>query len=151
MYLAILTVHSWVRWAALVLGAGASLAAVGDRSEAPGGPADRWGLFLVIVLDVQMLLGLLLYVALSPFTKVAFADFGMAMRDPSLRYWAVEHISMMLLAVVIVHVTRVAVRSARTPAGRRTRRIFGFGIATLAMLVATPWPGLPNGRPLFRF
>ncbi len=147
MYLAILTVHSWIRWAALVCGIGATLAAVTDRS---GRRADRWGLFLMISVDIQMLLGLLLYFVLSPFTRVAFADFGMAMRNPALRFWAVEHATMMVLAVVIVHVTRVAARGARTPNGKRLRMIFGFGVATVAMLMATPWPGLPNGRPLFR-
>ncbi|MGE5244374.1 MAG: hypothetical protein ACM3SQ_09120 [Betaproteobacteria bacterium] len=150
MYLAILTVHSWVRWGALLLGIVATGAAVTDRPGAPAGRADRWGLFLMITLDVQMLLGLLLYLVLSPFTRLAFADFGAAMRDPALRYWAVEHISTMILAVIVVHVTRVAARAAATPSGRRTRQILGFGVATILMLVGTPWAGLPNGRPLFR-
>jgi hypothetical protein len=150
MYLAILTVHSWIRWAALLCGIGATLAAATDRSGAAKGPADRWGLFLTIALDLQLLLGLLLYFVLSPFTKVALQDFGAAMRDPGLRYWAVEHVTMMLLAVIIAHVTRVLARKASSAAGRRTRLLFGFGLTTVIMLIAIPWPGTPNGRPLFR-
>ena len=58
--------------------------------------------------------------------------------------------SLMLLAVVLVHIGRVLARRARTPGSKRLRQGLSFGLATMAMIVATPWPGLPNGRPLFR-
>ena len=67
----------------------------------------------MIALDVQMLLGLLLYGVLSPYTAAAMKDFGAAMRDPVLRFWAVEHLTMMLSAVVLVHVGRVLARKDR--------------------------------------
>jgi hypothetical protein len=53
--------------------------------------------------------------------------------------------------VILVHVGRVLARKAKTPEARRTRLLVCFGIATLAMIAATPWPGMSNGRPLFRF
>ena len=56
----------------------------------------------------------------------------------------------MLAAVIAVHVGRVLARKARTPESKRTRQIVCFGLATVAMIAATPWPGMPNGRPLFR-
>jgi len=37
-----------------------------------------------------------------------------------------------------------------TPAAKRKRLVICFGLATLLMLIATPWPGMANGRPLFR-
>ena len=37
---------------------------------------------LVVALDVQILLGLLLYFVLSPFTRQAMSDFGAAMKSP---------------------------------------------------------------------
>jgi hypothetical protein len=149
MYNAVLIVHSWFRWIALILGVMATYAAFTDRSA--GQPTtDRWSLFFMMALDIQMLLGLLLYLVLSPFTAAALNDFGAAMRNPALRYWAVEHVSLMLVAVVIVHVGRVLARTARTPQSRRTRQIVCFSLATIAMIAATPWPGMANGRPLFR-
>ena len=48
------------------------------------------------------------------------------------------------------HVGRVLARTARTPGARRTREIACFGLSTVLMVVATPWPGMANGRPLFR-
>ncbi len=105
----------------------------------------------MVTIDVQMLLGLLLYLVVSPSMRMIRENFGAAMESSTLRFWAVEHISTMLLAVVLVHVGRVLGRSAKTAQGRRTRLALSFGLATILMIVATPWPGMINGRPLFRF
>jgi hypothetical protein len=148
MYNLVLVLHSWLRWAALALGIAATFVTLTDRSG--GSRADRWGLFFTMILDIQMLLGLLLYLLLSPVTSQALADFGAAMRVPALRFWAVEHAATMFLALILGHVGRVLARTARTPESKRRRQIVCFGLATVAMIAATPWPGMTNGRPLFR-
>jgi len=112
--------------------------------------ADRWGLILVIALDLQLLLGFALYLVLSPTTKAIFGNFGAAMRDPAARYWAVEHVSLMLFAVVMAHVGRVLARKATSPAAKRKRLLVCVVLSTIAMIAATPWPGMASGRPLFR-
>ena len=155
MYLAALLIHSWLRWLALIAGVGATFAAFSARSGAPQQPkglpgAERWGLIFMIALDVQMLLGLLLYGMLSPYTAAAMNDFGAAMRDPVLRFWAVEHFTMMLAAVVLVHVGRVLARKTDDVDKKRKRFLVCFGLAVLLMLLGMPWPGLASGRPLFR-
>jgi hypothetical protein len=154
MYNLVLTTHSWLRWAAVIAGVLATLAVAMSRPGAAGSSAadgrERWGLLFMIALDLQLLLGLLLYFALSPTTAAIFDDFGGAMRDPVARFWAVEHISMMLAAVVLAHVGRVLARKAPTPGAARTRLLVCFALATIAMLAATPWPGMRAGRPLFR-
>lgn len=151
MYTVVLLIHSWVRWIALVAGFGATLAVASDSQLKPNARAERWGLILLMALDIQLLLGLALYLALSPFTAAARLDFSAAMRNPDLRFWAVEHISSMLIAVVVVHVGRVLARKATTPESRKTRLVVCYGIATFLMLFGTPWPGMASGRPLFRF
>jgi hypothetical protein len=151
MYWVTLAAHSWLRWAALSMGALATLAALRDRGEAGGpGPADRWGLGLMVVLDMQMLLGLLLYLAVSPNMEMIRTHFGEALRNASLRFWAVEHIGAMLGAVALVHIGRAAASHATTAAVRRRWLLACFALATITMFVATPWPGTLNGRPLFR-
>jgi heme A synthase len=150
MYTTILVVHSWVRWIALVTGFGATLAAIMRRAEGRDSPADRWGLFLIMALDIQLLLGLMLYLGLSPNMKEILAHFGDAMKDPATRFWAVEHITTMFAAVVVAHVGRVLARKARTPASKRRRLLVCFTLATLLMLAGMPWPGRPGGRVLFR-
>jgi hypothetical protein len=152
MYVLILTIHSWLRWLAIAAGIRATVAAARDRGTGGGSaPAERAGLQFMILLDVQMLLGLALYFGLSPFTAEAFKDFGAAMKNPGLRFWAVEHVATMMAAVVLVHVGRVMARKAAAPGARRGRMLAFSGLSTLLLLIGTPWPGLPNGRPLFRF
>jgi hypothetical protein len=44
----------------------------------------------------------------------------------------------------------VLARKAAAPAAKRKRLLVCFVLSTLAMLAATPWPGMASGRPLFR-
>ncbi len=151
MYTLALILHSWLRWAAIIAGVLAVMSLLSSKSSATGSrQADKWGLFFMISLDLQLLIGLLLYLFISPNTTAMFSDFGAAMRDPVARFWAVEHISLMLVAIVLAHVGRVLARKARTPAAKRSRLLVCFVIALVAILAATPWPGMRAGRPLFR-
>lgn len=151
MYSAVLFLHSWLRWAVLVAGLLAFFKAAGGWSgvKAWTRADDRAASWFTISLDVQMLLGLLLYFALSPFTTLALRDFGAAMSNAGLRYWAVEHVFGMLVGLVLAHIGRARVRKAAGHRKHRTAAIF-FGLALLAILVSIPWPGTPAGRELFR-
>ena len=148
MYTFVLSLHSWLRWVALIAGVAATYSALSDR-ESPK-RADLWGLVLMISLDIQLLLGLLLYLVLSPFTAEAMRDFGAAMKNPGLRFFAVEHVTLMVAAIVLTHTGRLMARKARTADARRMRLLMCFGMATLLMVLAIPWPGMASGRPLFR-
>src|SRR5262245_45187668 len=92
MYSGILLIHSWLRWAVLLLGLAAFARAL-TRAHRPWTPTDQSvGRWFTITLDVQILLGALLYFVLSPFTSAAFQDVGAAMGNSGLRYWLVEHV-----------------------------------------------------------
>lgn len=142
MYASVLLIHSWLRWAVLAAGLVAT-ARGGSRDESAG----KW---FTILLDVQLLLGLLLYFALSPVTGAALDDFGGAMKVPQLRFFAVEHVFGMLIATTLAHIGRARVRKASAERKARTAAIF-YGLALVAILASIPWPGMPAGRPLFRF
>jgi hypothetical protein len=150
MYTAVLVFHSWLRWVVLATGIMAVVSLRGSGTPARDAAAERWSLIFMMTLDVQMLLGLLLYLALSPQTQAILNNFSASMRDPVARFWAIEHVSAMLFAVVIVHVGRVLGRKARTADARRGRMMLCFVAALVAILGGTPWPGMPAGRPLFR-
>ncbi len=149
MYSTALFLHSWLRWLALIAGVGATFAALG-KGDGAAHRLQRWGLIFMIALDVQILLGLLLYGVLSPYTAAAMRDFGAAMRDPTLRFWAVEHLTMMLSAAILVHVGRVLARKTADAGRKQTRLLICFGLALLLLLMGMPWPGMATGRPLFR-
>ena len=151
VYPTVLTIHSWLRWAALLLGVTATFNAFrhrADMAERPRGQRWDWGFMLA--LDLQALFGLLLYFGLSPFTREAISNVGTALRDPGLRFWAITHVAMMVVALVAVRAGRVFAMGEHTSRARRNGRYICFGIAVLAMVAGVPWPGLANGRPLFR-
>jgi hypothetical protein len=150
MYTVVLALHSWIRWIALVTTVGVTLAALRGQVHSDSSVADRWGMFAMISLDLQMLLGLLLYLAVSPNMRPILENFGASMKDPALRFWAVEHVTSMFGAVILAHVGRVLARKAKTDQSKRARLLACFGLATILILLGMPWPGRPGGRPLFR-
>ncbi len=150
MYSTVLTAHSWVRWAVVLAGAYAFARALAGWTGRRGWLAgdDRAGRLFTIALDLQFLLGIVLY-AVSPFTTSAFNDLAGAMRLDSLRFWVVEHPGAMLIGLALAHVGRARARKAAGAAARhRTAAIF-FGLALAVILFAIPWPGRRNGRSLF--
>jgi uncharacterized membrane protein len=152
MYPLTLAVHSLLRW--VVLGAGLAAlvrAMTGLRARRSWTPADdRAGQLFVGMLDLQFLIGLALYFILSPITTVAFRDFGAAMGNAALRFWAVEHILGMIVALALAHIGRVRVRKTTDAARRHKLAAIFFGLALVAILATIPWPGTPNARPLLR-
>jgi hypothetical protein len=150
MYTTVLLLHSWIRWIALVACVGVTLAALRGKVDGEKSIADRWGLVAMMTLDLQLLLGLVLYLGLSPNMQEILNNFGASMKRADTRFWAVEHLSTMFVAIALAHVGRVLARKAVTPAAKRTRLLVCFGVATLLLLVGMPWPGRPGGRDLFR-
>ncbi|HYH40538.1 MAG TPA: hypothetical protein VD867_01025 [Burkholderiales bacterium] len=104
----------------------------------------------MITLDIQMLLGLLLYLVLSPFTRQAMSDMGTAMKVSALRFFVVEHLFGMLVAVALTHIGIAKIRRASGDARRHRTALIFFSLALLAIFASIPWPGMPAGRPLFR-
>jgi hypothetical protein len=150
MYVTLLVAHSLLRWVVLLLAVVALARALGGWLGArQWTPADESaGRFFLLSFDLQVLVGLLLYVAFSPMTQAAFQDFGTAMGNTVLRFWAVEHIFGMLVAVALAHVGRVRARRLTAPVAKhRTVAIF-FGLALVAVLLTIPWPFMPAARPL---
>lgn len=153
MYNITLLAHSWLRWAVVAAGlfaVGRAIAgAAGRRSWSHAD--ERAGFWFVTLLDLQMLLGLVLYFALSPITRAALQDFGAAMKSAGLRFWGVEHLFGMIVAVVLVHLGRVRTRKLTEPPARHRAAAISYTLGLLAILASIPWPGMPNARPLLRF
>lgn len=151
MYSAVLIIHSWLRWAALVAGVAATLNAIRHRGDTSGRRrGHRWDWFFMLTLDLQALVGLILYFGFSPFTREAIANVELALRDSGLRFWTITHVATMVVALVAVRIGRVMAISEPPSAARRNARVASFAIALAAMVAGVPWPGLANGRPLFR-
>lgn len=153
MYNAVLLLHSWLRWVVLlvaILTLVRSARGLGGQARWSATDASAFRAF-VGALDLQTLLGLLLYVVLSPFVRLAMSDPAGAMRDGDLRFWLVEHLTGMIIAVVLAHIGSVRIRRAPDDGSKhRTATLFA-GLALAVLLLSIPWPGMPSARPLFRF
>ena len=141
MYTGLLHTHNLFRWLVLImLVVAIILGFTGWFGKKEWTKRDNLaGLLLTIFVDIQFLVGIVLYAFVSPLTKAAFADFGAAMKDTTLRFYAVEHILMMIIAVVLVHVGSAKSKNAIASWKKhRTSAIF-YGIALVVILAAIPW------------
>ena len=141
MYTGFLHLHDTLRWLVLL-----SLVVTlvkyftGWLGDQPWKKTDNLlGVVFTSLMDLQLLTGLVLYFFLSPVTKLALSDFGAAMKDSALRFYAVEHILMMVVAVVLVHVGRAKSKKAKTDHAKFKLASIFFLIALLVILAAIPW------------
>ncbi|HZL09077.1 MAG TPA: hypothetical protein VFC65_03700 [Prolixibacteraceae bacterium] len=141
MYTGFLHLHDTLRWLLLI-----SLLVTLVKYVSGWLGSKHWsktdnilGVVLTSLMDLQLLTGLVLYFFLSPVTKLALSDFGAAMKDPGLRFYAIEHFSMMLIAIVLVHIGRAKSKKATTDQ-KKFKTAFLFFLIALALIVAAiPW------------
>jgi len=150
MYTGFLHLHSVLRYVALLL----LVIAIFNSFFAwmKKGSYDKKdnqiGLFTFICIHIQLLLGLGLYF-ISPYVR--FSDFGEVMKDPHLRFWTVEHITLMLIAIALITIGRSAVKKTSNPITKHKRIVIFYGIGLLLILAAIPWPFSAIARPFFSF
>ena len=143
----ILAIHSIVRWLIVLLGIYVVFVTgrgwFGKRAWTES--AEKISKYFLILLDIQLLLGLILYfVFLS-----AQGGFAYVFGNPASRFFLMEHSVMMIIAIVLAHIGAYLVKKA-PPEGKFKRAFIFFGIALLLILVSIPWPFMPGyGRPLF--
>jgi len=148
MYNFVLAVHNVLRWIVLIFLIIVSVRAYwGWFGRREWTQTDtRMGRFYSISLDIQFLLGLILYFFLSPLTKTVFSNFGAAMSAPELRFFGIEHILYMILAIILAHVGVATARRVEEPVVKHRRSAIWFSLSFVAILLGMPWfrPLLPG-------
>jgi len=152
MYTASLIIHSYVRWLVLLLGLLAVVRGIrGMTGRRPWQPADEAaGRWFISSLDAQALIGIIIYVFLSPFTISAWSDMAGTMRDGPLRFIVIEHQVGTIIGLALAHIGRARIRKTVDPARRHRLAAIFFGLALAAILLSIPWPFMAGGRALFR-
>jgi len=143
MYAGLLSLHSSIRWVILILELVVIFRSLsGMTSGRPFAAGDRKaGLFLMIAAHVQLLVGLYLYVA-GPWglANIQNLGFGAVMKDHAARFYAVEHIFGMLVAIVLITIGRGVGKKAIPDAAKHKRSFWYFLVALVIMLATIPWP-----------
>lgn len=140
MYVGLLHLHNAVRWLVLVAAVVAvAVAVVGlvRRSEWGRG-AKLSGLAFLIVMDVQLLIGALLY-GVSPLVRAAMGDVSLAMSDGVLRFFLVEHLLLMVVAVALTHVGYALSKRASSARAAFQRAALFYTLALVTVLAGIPW------------
>jgi hypothetical protein len=146
MYTWVLYAHSWNRWLVLLAGTIALITSYRAwlATHAYGTTEDRARRAFRGLLDLQVLLGLVLY-ALSPIVRIGWGDIGAAMGTKELRFFSVEHITGMLIALAFLYAGSARVAKATSDAAKARQAAIWQTLAAVAIAVSVPW-----WRPLLR-
>ena len=144
MYQFLFGLHSGIRYIVILLFAVALIMALfglfGRRSYTEAN--RKVNLFSMISAHIQLLTGLILYFV-SP--KVMFSNMSAAMKDPVIRYWTVEHLVMMLFAVILITIGHSRSKKAIDAVNKHRAIALFYGLALLVILLAI----YQSGRPIF--
>jgi glucan phosphoethanolaminetransferase (alkaline phosphatase superfamily) len=140
----LLHLHNLLRWVILIL----LLIALFQAFTKKEG-LKKTSLFLMIAAHITLLIGLYQWyfsdtVGLKHLLEQK-GSFGAIMKDSFARFWAVEHITGMLIAIILITMAR-----GRAKKGMYKPVTWLLLIALVAILVSVPWPfRVGVGRPWF--
>lgn len=133
MYQTLLLLHSYLRYFILILLVIVIvIALVGLISKKPYTRRDgKVGLFLFVCTHTQFLVGIVLYFV-SPFVQFS----GTAMKDPTSRYWLVEHNTAMIIAIVLITLARATSKKMPVDQDKHKRMLIFNLLALIIIAVA---------------
>ena len=148
----LLILHNLLRWLILLFGFWTLISAIsglaGKREYTIGD--GRGNFFFMLSMDIQLLIGLILYFSGVWFERLK--HLGENMKDPMLRFFTLEHGLLMIIAWILVHAGRISVKKALTSQAKFKKTLLFFGIALLLILIAVPWPFREAvARPWFKW
>ncbi|EAY30599.1 hypothetical protein [Microscilla marina] len=150
MYNTVLIIHSWLRVIILVLAVVVlfkSLMGWLNKGSYTKGDNALSASFVGFI-HLQALLGFTLYFFLSPITASAMKNFGAAMKNSAVRYWAVEHILIMLIGLVVAQIGRSKAKKLTDSTAKHKTSFIFFTIA-IVLIVGGIFAGAAS-RPWFR-
>jgi len=146
MYEITLIVHNVLRWVVLVLLLLAILDSLkGILSNSLTRPNTILAKSVMHATSLQLVIGAVLYLIPGSVANMAIRNMGNAMKTTELRFFAVEHTFMMLLAIGMIHLGLARSRKAQTVKTSNRWALSCYLLAGILMLFAIPW-----WRPLFR-
>ena len=141
LYTAMLHAHSVGRWIVLLL----LLFAIINSLLAGNRPYiksdNRLGLLLTIFADLMLLIGIYLYFV-GPLGYKAIENTGMSavMKDPYARFFVVEHLAGMLIAIILLHIGKAQGKRPIGDKAKHRRTMIFYLVALLIILASIPWP-----------
>jgi uncharacterized membrane protein len=140
-YNAMLHLHSIGRWIILIL----LLVAIFNSMVAGRRPfikSDaRIGSLLAGFADLMFLVGVYLwFTGAWGYKLIQSKGMSAVMKDSSTRFFAVEHLAGMLIAIILIHIGKVQGRKAIPDKAKHNRTLIFYILALLIILASIPWP-----------
>lgn len=108
-------------------------------------------LVTVSIAHLQLSLGIGLYV-LSPIVRYFFQHFKTALHITQIRFFGMEHITMMLLAMTCISIGSIRAKRAQHSQTKFKRIAFWYTLALLMIFTSIPWEFSPfTSRPYYRW
>jgi hypothetical protein len=145
----LLHLHSFLRWVILLLLVIAIFMSLGGMTGKKPFTAGqkKTGLFLMIAAHIELLIGLYQW-AFGPWGLKFLSNAGM--KDGVARFYGVEHITGMIIAIVLITIGRGVSKKSIPDAVKQKRTFWFFLLALVIILVMIPWPFRAGvGRPWF--
>lgn len=152
MYSILLSTHSLVRWLVLIsLLVAIFQAYKGWLGSKPFTKSDNIVRnATVTITHIQFVLGIVLY-CISPVVRYFLGYFKTAVHQREIRFFGMEHITMMLIAVVLITIGSMKSKKQPTDKQRFKTIAIWFTIALIIILASIPWQFSPLiSRPYFR-
>ncbi len=125
----LLHLHNFLRWIILLF---LLIALVQSFSKKPG--LQKTSLWLLIAAHLTLLVGLYQYFTSAVGYKLIQTNgFSAVMKDSVMRFWAVEHITGMLIAIILITIARGKARRGYYPT-------ILYILALIIILAVVPWP-----------
>ncbi len=132
--------HSYIRWLVLLGGILAISLPYLNNNTAVSKKDKLPALFFMIICDIQLLIGLALYLKYSGYGLSAFNNgLGAVMKNADLRKIAVEHLVLMLAAIAFVHIGYAKIKKSIESVIIKKISLIYFGIAILLIVLGIPW------------
>ena len=104
----------------------------------------------LLVAHLQLLLGVYLYVV-SPITQYFLHNFSESVHERQLRFFGMEHSSVMLIAIAFLTVGAIKSKRKKEDAAKFKTMAIWFTVALILILSSIPWEFSPLiSRPSFR-
>lgn len=120
------------------------------KGKKPFTPVDnRLSLVTFILAHTQLLLGLALYFMGSKGMALFSNGMGEVMGNSTFRFFAVEHIFGMLIAIVLITMGRVRAKKMTDDVAKHKTTFTYYLIALVLIVISIPWPFRGFGQAWF--
>ena len=133
---ALIHAHSGLRWLALAL---LLFAIVNAGMKLKSGKYEKGdkmlNLFAMVLLHIQITIGIVLTFMSG---KISYAEGWM--KNPQYRFFGLEHILLMVIAVTLATIGRKKAEKALDPAKKHKTIVIWYTLVLIVIFLGIPWP-----------